>query len=125
MAQLILEAYLLLLHVELIMATRGLPALRRRVRERCVTAKPGDPQLSPTILCFAMDWACVLYPKQVLCLQRSAATTILLRRYGIAAEMLVGAQLLPFRSHAWVEVDRAVVNDKPYMREIYRVLDRC
>jgi hypothetical protein len=39
--------------------------------------------------------------------------------------MVLGAQLLPFRAHAWVEVDGAVVNDKPYIHEIYQVLDRC
>lgn len=76
-------------------------------------------------LCRAMDFACVFYFKQVLCLQRSAATTVLLRRYGVPAEMVIGAQLLPFKSHAWVEVEEIPVNDKPYMREIYQVLERC
>jgi len=61
----------------------------------------------------------------VLCLQRSAALTILLRRNGRAAEMIIGAQLLPFLSHAWVEVEGLVVNDKPYVTEIFQVLDRC
>lgn len=125
MTRLIFEAFLLLLHIEFVMATRGLPALYLRVRERCVATRQVGTQLRPEIPCLAVDWACVLYPKQVLCLQRSAATTILLRRYGVDAEMLIGAQLLPFRSHAWVEVDGSVVNDKPYMRQIYRVLDRC
>jgi Transglutaminase-like superfamily len=124
MARLIFEAYLILLHIEFVMATRGLPVLHRWVSEHCVAIKQGGTQLNPEGPCLAMDWACVLYPKQVFCLQRSAATTMLLRRYGIEAEMLVGAQLLPFRSHAWVEVDGTVVNDKPYMREIYQVLDR-
>jgi transglutaminase superfamily protein len=41
----------------------------------------------------------------VLCLQRSAATTLLLRRHGWDAEMVIGAKLLPFQSHAWVEVN--------------------
>ena len=36
-----------------------------------------------------------------------------------------GVQKLPFKAHAWVEVDGRVVNDKPYMREMYTVLDRC
>jgi hypothetical protein len=72
-----------------------------------------------------MDLACVFYIKKVLCLQRSAATTLLLRRYGHKAEMVIGAQMLPFKSHAWVEVDRAIVNDKPYMTDIYRELERC
>jgi len=61
----------------------------------------------------------------VLCLQRSAATTMLLRRHGAAAEMVIGAQVLPFKSHAWVEVDRVIVNDKPYIKEIYQELERC
>jgi hypothetical protein len=39
--------------------------------------------------------------------------------------MVLGAQMLPFKSHAWVEVDGIVVNDKPYMLEIYQVLERC
>jgi hypothetical protein len=33
--------------------------------------------------------------------------------------MVIGAQTIPFTSHAWVEVD-----DKPYMPEIYQVLER-
>jgi hypothetical protein len=61
----------------------------------------------------------------VLCLQRSAATAFLLRRHGWSAEMVIGAQLLPFHSHAWVEVDGQVVNDKPYIAEIFQVLERC
>jgi hypothetical protein len=39
--------------------------------------------------------------------------------------MIIGAQLLPFKAHAWVEVDGRVVNDKSYTREMYQVLDRC
>jgi hypothetical protein len=61
----------------------------------------------------------------VLCLQRSAATIILLRRHGWQAEMVIGAQLLPFQSHAWVEIGGNVVNDKPYINQIFQVLDRC
>jgi hypothetical protein len=72
-----------------------------------------------------MDLACVFYFKRVLCLQRSAATTVLLRRHGWNAEMVIGVQLMPFQSHAWVEVQSRVVNDKPYVTEIFQVLDRC
>jgi hypothetical protein len=38
---------------------------------------------------------------------------------------VLGAQMLPFLSHAWVEVDGLVVNDKPYIGEIFQVLERC
>ena len=93
---------------------------RHKLQERDLksTCSIGD-------LCHAMDLACVFYFKRVLCLQRSAATTCLLREYGWAAEMVIGVQMLPFRSHAWVEVNGQIVNDKPYMTDIYRILKRC
>lgn len=34
-------------------------------------------------------------------------------------------QRLPFASHAWVEINNVVVNDKPYVSELYRPLERC
>jgi hypothetical protein len=58
-------------------------------------------------------------------LQRSAATACLLRRYCVEAHMVIGAQQMPFKAHAWVEVGGRVVNDKPYVAEMYSVLDRC
>jgi hypothetical protein len=39
--------------------------------------------------------------------------------------MIIGAQSMPFRAHAWVEVSGRVVSDKPYTPEMYAVLDRC
>jgi hypothetical protein len=81
--------------------------------------------LSSEQLCRAVDLACVFYFKEVLCLQRSAVATLLLRRHGWSAEMVIGAQILPFKSHAWVELQGKVMNDKPYMSEIYQVLERC
>jgi len=53
------------------------------------------------------------------------ALACLLKRYGVPAQMIIGAQQVPFKAHAWVEVDGRVVNDKAYMRELYAVLDRC
>jgi hypothetical protein len=75
--------------------------------------------------CAAVDMACIWYWKEALCLQRSAATACLLKRNGVPAQMVIGAQQMPFRAHAWVEVEGRVVNDKPYTPEMYAVLDRC
>jgi hypothetical protein len=66
-----------------------------------------------------------LYFKQVQCLQRSAATVCVLRQLGVPAELVIGAQPLPFRAHAWVEVRGVVINDKVSATENYAVLDRC
>jgi hypothetical protein len=38
--------------------------------------------------------------------------------------MVTGAQVIPYKAHAWVEIQGEVVNDKPYMLEIYEVLER-
>ena len=76
-------------------------------------------------ICHAVDLACVWYWKEVLCLQRSAATTCLLRSRGIPARMVLGVQQTPFRAHAWVETNGQVVNDKPYLRDLYMVIDVC
>jgi hypothetical protein len=55
-------------------------------------------------VCHAINQACLWYPKCVLCLQRSAVTTCLLRNCGVPAQMTIGAQRFPFRAHAWTEV---------------------
>lgn len=75
-------------------------------------------------ICQMIDIACICYWKRVLCLQRSAATTCLLRKYGVPATLVIGAQQVPFKSHAWVEVDDKVINDKSYVPEMYAVLDK-
>jgi hypothetical protein len=84
-----------------------------------------DARFTAEQLCQAIDLACVWYWKQVLCLQRSAATVFLLREFGIEAQLVIGAQLMPFQAHAWVEVDGRAVNDHSYTNEMYAVLDRC
>jgi prolyl oligopeptidase len=80
---------------------------------------------SPQQICHAMDIACVLYFKVVLCLQRSVALTMLLRRYGFTADLVIGARIVPAKFHAWVEMNRIVLNDRPYVPRLYRELERC
>lgn len=76
-------------------------------------------------VCRAVNYACVWYPKQALCLQRSFITTYLLRRHGITAEMVLGAQKLPFKAHAWVEIEGKAINERSNVQAIYAVWDRC
>lgn len=47
------------------------------------------------------------------CLARSLALYRYLRRAGFAAEHVIGVRRVPFRAHAWVEYDGAVVLDRP------------
>jgi hypothetical protein len=123
--RLAVESYWLLLRVELFMRFRSLHSLHALVRRFAVRDLTRGETASVETLCHAMDIACAFYPKRIRCLQRSAATVILLRRRGVLARMVIGAQVLPLKAHAWVEVADQVVNDKPYMYEIYQVLERC
>ena len=73
---------------------------------------------------WAVDEACVWYVKRAACLQRSVIATWLLRRRGLRAELVIGYRPLPFESHAWVEVDGRIVNDRPQYQQVFSVLDR-
>jgi hypothetical protein len=125
MKRLVIESFLLLLYFELVILLRDFRDLHRLVREAQVRSATPFGRRSSKDVCHAMDLACVFYFKRVRCLQRSAAATLLLRRYGWTAEMVIGAQQVPFKSHAWCEIDGLVVNDRPYMLEVYQVLARC
>jgi hypothetical protein len=120
----VIECWLLLLYFDCVMRLRTFRQLHATVRDQGTNSKQ-EPRPSHRALSRAMDLACVFYFKRVLCLQRSAATAILLRRHGWKAEMVIGAQLSPFQSHAWVEIDGSVVNDKPYVADVFQVLERC
>jgi transglutaminase superfamily protein len=76
-------------------------------------------------VCIAVNYACAWYPKQALCLQRSFVTTYLLRKQGVPAHMVLGAQKLPFKAHAWVEVDGQAINERSNVQATYAVWDRC
>jgi hypothetical protein len=118
-----LKAYWKLIYFDLYLARGDFAALYNKIRDYPVLEQ--RPSKTTERICAAVDMACIWYWKEVLCLQRSAATACLLREFGVKAQLTIGAQQMPFKAHAWVEVDGRVVNDKPYVAEIYAVLDRC
>src|ERR1700692_3567452 len=124
MSFLIVRAYLMLIYFDLLLARGNFRALYERVRNSPVERATRISDATETV-CSAVDISCIWYWKQVLCLQRSAATACLLKSFGVRAQMVIGAQQMPFKTHAWVEVDGHIVNDKAYMPEMYAVLDRC
>lgn len=124
MTLLCFKAFLILLRFEPYLTRGNFAALYGKVRDyptSRTTAREGTVER----VCSAMDMACIWYWKQVQCLQRAAATTCLLKQRGIAAQMVIGVQQIPFKAHAWVEVGGRVVNDKSYTADHYAVLDRC
>ena len=124
MSFLVLRAYLRLIQFDGYLARGDFDALYDKIRNYPIGKRPA-PLNAVERICSAVDMACIWYWKEALCLQRSAATACLLKSYGVPAQLVIGAQQMPFKAHAWVEVNNLVVNDKPYVHEMYAVLDRC
>jgi Transglutaminase-like superfamily len=121
---LLLQAYGKLIFFDFYLLRGNFAGIYEKVRNYPI--KSGIPSAETVKrVCSSVDMACIWYWKEALCLQRSAAAVCLLRQHGAAAQLVIGAQQLPFKAHAWVEVDGQVVNDRPYTPEMYEVLDRC
>jgi len=117
-----LEAWIFLVLYDLI----GLLGVSRSYRlvRRCPVVGAAHNAARTAQICRAVDEACVWYVHRVFCLQRSAVTTALLRLHGIAADLVIGYRPVPVESHAWVEVARTVVNDRPQYQQRFLELDR-
>ncbi len=96
---------------------------------RFVSKQKVSPQIPPPNaierVCDAVNEACVWYPKRVRCLQRSVVTNYLLRLHGVPAVMVMGAQKVPFKAHAWTEVAGLPINERRDVQRIYGVWERC
>jgi len=121
----ILKAIVGFIVFDFVLNTRSLQGLCECIQGWPVKHQPDNPQL-PTVgqVCAAVEQASLWYPKKSLCLQRSAVATWLLRREGIAAELVLAVRSMPFMAHAWVEVNGDVINDRPQVKRLYRVLAR-
>lgn len=122
---LILRAYTGLIAIERYLYRADFAALHQYVREFPLSRRCSGSSTTTQQVCAAVDMACIWYWKQVLCLQRSAATVCLLKAHGISSQLVIGVRSVPFQAHAWVEVNGEIVNDRPYLRESYAVLERC
>ena len=118
------SAFFGLLAFDLLLKIRGFNSLIRRV-ERWPIA---EPKISDREICRRVrgmvDRAQMYYPKKAMCLQHSAVVTCLLRRRGVAAQMVLAAQEFPPKAHAWSEVAGEVVNDRNSVKNEYLILRR-
>lgn len=124
MIVLLCRTYLELLRQEVPLLKRDFASMHQSVRSCRFLATQRFSAAQADIL-RAIDLATIFYFKEVKCLQRSVVTARLLRRYGFAAEMVIGVQPMPFCAHAWVELEGTVLNDKPYVALMYAVIERC
>jgi hypothetical protein len=103
---------------------RDFARMHKFLRKWRVVSRPVPRDIVERV-CDTMNSACLWYPKRVLCLQRSAVTTCLLRSLGVHAQMVMGARKVPFKAHAWVEVDGRAINERSDVQRIYGIWERC
>jgi len=118
------KAFIALLGFDVLGFSRNFAKMHRFVSSRKVSPRLAAPDAVHRV-CDAVNNACVWYPKRVLCLQRSAVVTCMLRRYGVPAQLVMGAQKVPFKAHAWTEVDGRAVNERNDVQKKYGVWERC
>lgn len=116
------EAYLRLIGHDVFMCLHDFRALCQRIGKIQLHSSSKDKSCT-TGIDSALSIACAFYPKQVLCLQRSAVLVHMLRVRGIDAKLVIGTQTLPFRAHAWVAIEGTVFNDRLASRETFRILE--
>ena len=108
---------------DLVAATLGFRAVHRGLERLRCKRRPAHAGLETSIL-RTVAAVSSFYWKPVRCLHRSVVTVRLLRRYGIAGQVVIGCRAVPFASHAWVEVDGRVINDSSGYQQKLRVLER-
>ena len=120
----VLATVLAFVVVDLVLKVSGFKQLYNLVRQWPTAERSVGPEIVPQMwseIRRGITW----YPRQVMCLQRSAVTTWLLRSRGAQAQMVIGCQRRPFLVHAWTEVNGEVVNDRQSVRELHKIIDRC
>jgi len=43
----------------------------------------------------------------------------------VPAQMVIGAQKLPFKAHSWTEVNGRAINERFDVQKVYGVWERC
>lgn len=123
MTLLVIRAFKELMLYEILAMLGGFKRVRNHVQ--CTGRKQAEaPPETVRRVVDAVDIASVFYYKRVMCLHRSFAAVRILRRKGVDAKLIIGTRPLPFMSHAWVEVDNQIVNDKPGYKRKLHILER-
>ncbi|SRR5579883_857828 len=119
---LIVEAYARLLWYDVFMSRHDLAALCHKIKRIPLRSRVKS-RFCTTDIDSALSTACAFYPRQVLCLQHSAVLVQMLRARGSAAKLVIGTQTLPFKAHAWVEMNGEILNDRLASRETFQILE--
>jgi hypothetical protein len=123
MMLLVMQAFKELILYEFLTKFGGFPRVRKFVKRTNRSDRAPERDTVKKVV-DAVDIAGCFYVRQVMCLHRSFAATRLMRKMGVDAELIIATRPLPFLSHAWVEVDNEIVNDKKGYKRKLLVMER-
>src|SRR5258708_35127864 len=103
-------AFFELVRYDVLLKLRGFRGVYESVDRKQISRCSPNPKLIKQV-CEAVRLGTCFYWKPVLCLQRAAVTTRMLKQFGVPATVVIGYDPFPFRSHALAEVDGTRVND--------------
>lgn len=115
-------AFITFCFFQLIRWVGGFPARYLTVKNWPVRKSLYPENNDVTSIFRAVDEAMTWFPKESLCLPKSAVLTCILREYSFPADMKIGIHKLPFAGHAWVEVAGDVINDHIGVKKYFQVI---
>lgn len=90
--------------------------------EKLNTTKKDENPNTINQLVFALNFACLLYPRKTKCLEWACALILISRKYGIDMKLVIGVQNRPFFAHAWAEWNNKVIGDDANRRSQLAVI---
>ena len=116
------RAWFAFAYYELVLCRWGFGEIHRRLTRSRFEASYSR-EMTP-VICKAVNLATCFYFKPVHCLQQSVVTVDMLRESRIPASLVIACRPSPYLAHAYVEVDRKIVNDSPAYAKRLTVLYR-
>jgi hypothetical protein len=118
-----LEAYLLLVLIDLGMHRLGLDRICAIINRRAVDSKAPASETAGEIARIALG-AYRWYRPRVACLHRALTLYWVLRRRRIQAALCLGVRTHPFAAHSWVEHQGEVLGDSKGFTDRFQVIKR-
>jgi len=97
------RCFVTLLFTRLSLKTLGFRRTVRLVRWRGARIGARAARFTPVLAARAIAIAGAFFPGRAVCLERSLALYLVLKRLGHDATLRIGVQPYPFLAHAWVE----------------------
>lgn len=89
--------------------------LKKTRHQKTTLHKPTEQEIEQLVS--LLDYTCIFFPIKTLCLAWAATFVLLSLKKAWQCELVLGVQTHPFYAHAFVTIDKKVINDNPQLQE--------